>query len=377
NYEEELWGEIESCHPLLLRALRESSCTEADRLLWALDAVLADNYGISEIFGQYLQEEHQTSAWGEVADKMLAELVKYPARGKSFTDGYKRSAVCGWIVHALDCANRRSEALVLCEQEAVKNGDYVRLVERLIAEAHYDDAKKWIDQGIARTGQPAPGIASQLRGKLREIHTLRQDWPSLILLEVANFVQLPGARYFEQCRAASENLSAWPELRQALLDFLVTGRMPWEHPSWPLPGRLPEAAQRVKIHFPVTDILTALAIQEKNPEEALRWFDLHHKNGNTFHSTFYDEFAGTVQTHVPDRAVKIWKGLAEREIARVSPSGYAEAEHYLRKARKVLHTRGLGAEWQQYIISLRKEHYRKKRFLEVLDGFDEKPLLEK
>jgi uncharacterized Zn finger protein len=377
NDEGETCAEIADCCPLLVRALRESARTGAEKLCWALEAVLADDYGICEALEQYLREKHPPAVWSEVADKMLAELAKYPVRGKNFTDGYMRGAVSNWIVHALDSAGRPSEALALCEQEAVKNGDYVRLVDRLLADARYDDAEQWIDKGITHTERHAPGIANQLRDKLGEIYTLRQDWPSLILMEVADFVQCPGTSGFDQCRVASEKISAWPDLRQTLLDFLATGRMPWEHPSWPLPGRLPEFTLREKMRFPRADVLTAIAIQEKNAEEALHWFDLHHKNGNRFHTSFYDEAAKTIQAHAPDRAVKIWKGLAEREIARVSPSRYTEAGRYLRKMRTLLHGYGRDTEWQQYIISLRKEHYRKKRFLEVLDGLDEKPLLGK
>jgi uncharacterized Zn finger protein len=101
------------------------------------------------------------------------------------------------------------------------------------------------------------------------------------------------------------------------------------------------------------------------------------RDGNTFHPSFHDKAAEAIQVHAPDKAVSIWKNLSEREIARVSPSRYAEARRYLRKMRNALHEHGRDMEQQQYIISLREEHYRKKRLPEMLDGLDEKPILEK
>ena len=54
--------------------------------------------------------------------------------------------------------------------------------------------------------------------------------------------------------------------------------------------------------------------------------------------------AGWALTH-PDRAVAIWKELAENEIARVKPRAYQEAVPYLRQVRDVLTRSGREVEW--------------------------------
>ena len=49
-----------------------------------------------------------------------------------------------------------------------------------------------------------------------------------------------------------------------------------------------------------------------------------------------DEVADAIAATHPDRAVAIWKELAENEIALVKPRAYQDAIPYLRKARNVL-----------------------------------------
>ena len=90
-----------------------------------------------------------------------------------------------------------------------------------------------------------------------------------------------------------------------------------------------------------------------------------------------DEVATAVQTHAPDRAVAIWKRMAEGLIAQVKPKAYQEAGKYLRKAAKVMAKARKQKEWDRYLQSLRDHHARKIRLMEVLDSLDNKPIIKK
>ena len=90
-----------------------------------------------------------------------------------------------------------------------------------------------------------------------------------------------------------------------------------------------------------------------------------------------DVIATAVQAHAPDRAVAIWKNQAERLIAQVKPSAYQEAANYLCKAGEVMSKKNKQAQWDQYLRSLRDAHARKRRLIEILDGLDGKPIMEK
>jgi uncharacterized Zn finger protein len=80
-------------------------------------------------------------------------------------------------------------------------------------------------------------------------------------------------------------------------------------------------------------------------------------------------------TH-PDRALAIYRGIIEADIARTSPSAYEAALPYLRKVRGLLHRLNRHAEWGQYVAGLREEHRRKRRLLEVLDRLESRPIVE-
>ncbi|MDR2160990.1 MAG: hypothetical protein LBO77_02465 [Desulfovibrio sp.] len=119
--------------------------------------------------------------------------------------------------------------------------------------------------------------------------------------------------------------------------------------------------------------LIGIAIQEEQPEDVSRWHALLPETyGN---DSLHDDAAEAMHRSFPERSVKIWKRLAENSIARTTKSVYMEAGVYLRKIQKVMHARGAQTEWLHYAEVLRGQHFRKKRFLEVLDSMDGKPLL--
>ena len=64
-------------------------------------------------------------------------------------------------------------------------------------------------------------------------------------------------------------------------------------------------------------------------------------------------------------------------IAEVKPKAYQEAGKYLRKAAKIMGKDSKSKEWDRYLRSLREQHARKIRLMEVLDNLDDKPIIEK
>ena len=78
--------------------------------------------------------------------------------------------------------------------------------------------------------------------------------------------------------------------------------------------------------------------------------------------------AEAVRDHAPERAIALWKSLAEAQIALVNYKAYVDAADFLRKMGKLMRERDMTAQWDAYIQSLRNEHRRKPRLMEVLDG---------
>lgn len=373
-------AEIIGCMPVIVKALDSSSLDGADRLSWALDAVLADDYGICEAFAEYLRQPHPQASWQALADRLLARLpdVKSFKGADAFDRGYARDRLGDWAVHALEGAGREDEIIPLCEAEATKTGSYQRLVGQLVTAGRYEEAERWIRKGYEATKEPWPGIAAGLRDQLREIRALEENWPAVAAMQAEEFVRRPSRKAFTDCREVAERIKAWPTVRERLLDYLETGVLPWEREVWPLPEtHLDEPAADPNDCFPMAADLIGIAILEERPDEVLRWYDRLPQQSLGWYRVNEDEIATAVQDHAPDRAVAIWQSKAERLIARVQPSAYQEAATYLRKAGRVMARRKETEQWHGYLRELRQTHARKRRLMEILDGLEGVPIVKK
>ncbi|MEA3471180.1 MAG: SWIM zinc finger family protein [Thermodesulfobacteriota bacterium] len=373
--------EIAYCMPVIVEALDLSSLDAADRLIWALDAVLKDQYEVCEAFAEYLHRRHPETAWHALADRLLARLTKLKegSRGAdNFSSIFKRDRLSGWAIHALERSGRKKEIIPLCETEARKTGSYDRLVKWLVAERRYEDAEKWIKQGLQDLGKEWPGITAGLRDKLREIRTIEKNWPAVAAIRVEEFVRRPSRQAFTECKKTAGKMKAWPDVRGFLLRYLEKGELPWNQEYWPLSESgldRPDADQRNR--FPLIGDLINIAILEKKPDQVLHWYGQRPKDRFGWYGVDEDAIATTVQTHAPDRAVEMWKNKAERLIAQVKPSAYQEAAKYLRKAGMVMSKQKKQAQWDQYLGSLRDAHARKSRLIEILDSLDGKPIVKR
>ncbi|MCF8050724.1 MAG: SWIM zinc finger family protein [Desulfobacterales bacterium] len=372
--------EIAVCMPLIARGLDRSSLPAADKLVWALDAVLDDPYDLYDVFVEYLLREHPESAWHEVADQLLSRLEKNKRAkgGDSYDFRYERDRLSDWAVHALAHSGRDEEIIPLCEREARKTGSYVRLVDWLISAKRYEEAESWIHKGIRATESKWPGIASMLRKRFLEIHTRRKKWPVVAAIQAEDFVRAPSQQAFLDCKKAADKIKAWPEVRGYLLGYLETGNQPWNRKGWPLPeSGLDRPQPDRRRSFPMVEKRVAIAILEKKPDEVLKWYDQRTEDRFGWYDVSADDVAAAVQSYAPDRAAAIWKAMAERLIAEVKPKAYQKAATYLRKAARVMHEQKKAVEWERYLDALRQEHFRKRRLLEILDGLEAKPIVKK
>jgi uncharacterized Zn finger protein len=372
--------EIAGCMPVIVEALDQSSLDCADKLDWALDAVLRDEFEVCEAFEEYLQRPHPASSWQALTDRLLARLreLKSTEGAGDFGRDYARDRLSNWAIYALEHGGREDEIIPLCEVEAARTRSYGRLVERLIAARRYDDADRWIQEGIRATKEKRPGIAAGLRSQMQEIRTLEKNWPAVAAMQAEEFVRHPSRKAFTNCREASSKIKAWPKVREYLLAYLEKGDLPWEQNGWPLPEtRLDAPAPGQQDRFPMVGDLIGIAILEKRPDQVLCWYDRLPQQRYGWHGVDEDEIATAVQTHAPDRAVAIWQNKAEGLIAQVKPRAYQEAATYLRKAGRVMAQQKEKEQWDEYLRDLRETHARKRRLIEILDGLDGKPIVNK
>jgi uncharacterized Zn finger protein len=296
-----------------------------------------------------------------------------------FSRGCRRDGLTNRIIRAFENSNRYEEIIPLCEQEAVKTGSYERLVNALITAKRFEEAEQWIHKGIQATQKELPGIAKHLRDTLRGLREKEGDWSKVAAFRVDDFLQAPSIEGFKEMRKAAERAKMWPAVRSAALLYLETGKLPHKDASWSLPETgVEKAKEAARNQFPITTALIDIAIAEKRPEEVLRWYDYRKSKKDdfwTWHGYREDNIAAAIAGQYPDRALAIWKGLAERHIALTKPSAYETASGYLRKVRERLKKAKREYDWKDYLSKLRQANTRKSKLLQILDRLEGHPII--
>ena len=330
--EGETAGALTACFPVVFQAVTRSSLSGPERLLFAIDARLADDYDVvGDSCAAVFETHSQPEEWSVVADT-LAERLKTVSVGTdrgpgSTTRNYHRDRLTNWINPALREAGREEELQTLFESEARATGSYERLVRFLLEKGRFEDAERWAKEGIAATSPTYPGITTSLAASLCELAQEAQVVGRgrracrLPVLRPSEPVDVRGTGQGRQRRRGSRSRS---EPRHGT--FSRRGAMPYQaispnpvagtttrtkssakrgvattrpsassprmtaetpappvplkiDPAWPLPvpdyliplmNRLgrPGAAPR-----PHPEVLLEMAIAAKRPDEVLRWFD--------------------------------------------------------------------------------------------------------
>jgi len=387
--EGETAAQIVSCLNVVFRALSRSSLPSSEQALWAIEAALSDDYDLCRGADAFWEEANPSAAdWNVVADKLLQRLKRLPAAegDDSFSRSYRRDRLTDWLIHALQNAGREDEIIPLCRQEAEKTGSYVRLVSYLVNADRQEEAEQWIRKGIEATRVKWPGIAQQLRGMQREMRASEKDWLRVAAFYAEDFFAQPTLQAYQEMQKAAERAEVWPAVRAAALHYLETGELP-KKPSakgrpaaaWPLPETgLTEVSPRWRRQFPIADTLIEVAIAEKRTEDVIRWYDRRSADRTDWgwSASLDGKVARAVANTHPERAVAIWKQMAEDSIDQTSKSAYQTAGAYLRQVHRLLKQMGKEKEWQAYVAELRQANARKRRFLEVLDNLSGKRIIE-
>ncbi len=400
--EGETGQEIADCMEIVFRALKSSSKTCAERLLWEIDAHMRDDYSILDgIEGSLLDRSSGTPTdWSAVADNLARRLETIPtAAAKGDVDDshrdYHRRAVMRWLLDALKRAGREQEVAAILTREAEITNCYVELVDHLLAAKQKDAAEEWARKGFERTIEKRPGIAWSLEERLRNLAARKKNGPLVAAFRALEFFDRPDADRYAEGQKAVVAIGLWDTVRPLLLLWLETGLRPDQAspapPSrrgktkgalpatasgtvWPLPstGLLVPGEEGRYRSFPDTATLIDIAIQEKRNDDVLRWYGDAGRRGAHWQDHQSEAVAAAVQETHPDAALAIWLRMAKTQIALTKPAAYQMAGASLAKMKTVYRRTDRMAEWDRLIVSLRVENARKPRMIEVLDGLEGK-----
>ena len=389
--EGETAGEIISCMNIIFRALPQSSLTPAEQLLWVIDAEMSDEYDLCQGTEEVWKQEPTAADWNIVAEQLTTRLKQRQSSREddSFSRNYQRDRLTNWLIRALEGAGRQGEIIPLCEHEAEKTGSYFRLIDRLKQAKRWEEAEKWIHKGIKATQQRWPGIADQLRTAWREIREREKNWSQVAALYADKFFQQPGLQSFRELQKAATRAKVWPAVETAARHYLETGELPQvsqsakkkKTHSWPLPEcEVKDTTARRPTEAPMLGALIDIAIDEKRPDKVLHWYDQRKKPTARTYGWGYgyfdeDRIAQAVVEAYPDRAIAMWKEIAETQIAQTNVRAYETAASYLRKIQAVLKKRKKEQEWKEYLATIRQANLRKPRCVEILDRLENRRIL--
>lgn len=403
NDEGETGRQIAGCMEVAFRALKSSSKTGAERLLWDIDARLRDHYCILDgIHGPIEDQRGFTGEdWSVVADNLARRMDAIPtAAAKGDTDGssrdYRRQAVMRRLLDALKRAGREQEITAILIREAEITNCYVELVDHLLAEKRKESAEEWARQGFERTIEKLPGIAWSLEERLRNLATRKRDMPLVAAFRAMEFFDRPDVDRYAELQKATASLDLWGKVRPMLLRWLEMGSRPdvspaaealrrgrrkvsplpqaMPQPPWPLPrtGLLVPGEEGRYRFFPDTVTLIAIAIREKRNDDVLLWYKHESKRDGYWQDHQGETVAAAVQETHPDEALAIWQRMTKSQIAMTKPAAYQMAGENLLKMKAVYQRSGRLAEWEHLLVELRTENARKPRMIEVLDGLEGK-----
>jgi uncharacterized Zn finger protein len=436
---------LSRCLPVVFQAVAVSSLPWPDRLLMAIDAELEDGYGlIGDETDAVINGPASPEDWSAVADRLAGRLagLDVPAEAGSEIDrfhrSYERNRITDWIATALGNAGRSAELEAILEAEARRTLSFERLVDFLIGRGRLDDAERWAREGISKTAEPYPGIASGLASRLLEIARSRKKWGVVAAHAAVSFFDRPSPSGFDELMKAARKAKVEPKVRAAALRFLETGVMPVRptapapaaeprskpnsrskspalrraeqartaspststattpeapqvivDPDWPLPT--PEYLLPLLSHArrsdpeprPRLDVLLLMAVAAKDPDEVLRWYDRMRQEparspygGGPSARSYADRVAEAVADAHPDRAIALYREALEAQLPHAQPSAYESAAGYLRKLRPLYRAVGREGEWDRLLASIRESYRNRPRFMEQLDRLDPRPIVQ-
>jgi uncharacterized Zn finger protein len=401
---------VADCLPVVFDAVSKSSLSGSEKILFAVDACLNDPYDVvDDAVGTILDARWPKADWSTVADALRRRLKETPKNAdQGYSYKYERDNISGWLLTALENAGRDDELLTVYETEARETASYERLVKYLIAERKYEEAERWAREGIEKTCEKLPGIASSLATELCGLARRRRKWDVVAADAAWRFFDRPGTTAFKELVDRAAKARCAKAVRAAALAFLETGRAPVERvvvargkdkgkrtlridSAWPLPvpdHLVPLMSQAKPAHIargPHFDVLLDMAIDAKKPDDALRWYDKMHAGKRRSASPWgrpawhgastADRVAAAVAKSHPKRALEIYRQGLDLHLPHADMSSYESAAAYLKAMRPIMKSLKQAKQWDALVAEIREKYRNRPRFMEILDRLEGRTIL--
>lgn len=392
------------CLPVVFDAVIKSSLSAPQKILFAIDACMKDDYDVlGDEIGVIFDAKWRPCDWSAVADELKSRLQnKSPANDDRSPNSYSRDCLTNYLATALKNAGGNDEITAIYETEARATNSYERLVRHLLDRKRYEDAERWASEGIERTSEKLPGIASGLAAALCELAERRKKWDIVAAHSAWKFFAHPGTGAFVELVKKSTKAGCGEKVRNTVMRFLKTGIPPIRRnasnkdkpslvidPSWPLP--VPDYIVPLMFRAipgrltgePHYDVLLDMAIANKKPDDVLHWYDKiqaerkRRKNEWGWHSrSNEDAVAKAVAKTHPERALDIYQRKLDSFLPHAQISAYESAVIYLKNMRPIMKSLGREIQWKALLSEIRLKYGNRPRFMKILDNLEGHTIIE-
>ncbi|MCB9229213.1 MAG: SWIM zinc finger domain-containing protein [Deltaproteobacteria bacterium] len=357
--------QISECIEIGFDALSKSDLPDFEKLSYSVMTSLEDEYDLFNASSIVIESIDDKEVWSQLADDLYKKIPKRIKGEVDFSLNYRRDRLTNALINALEQSDRQDEVLDLCKKEAKITGSWERYVSRLFEKKMYSEAKLAALEGIDKVGSKYAGTAKSLREWIIKIADKDKDFETILKIRMEGFLDQPSLSTYNKLLTASKKVKAVEEVKIWTLQYLETGAIK-KAPIVKLDASIKKPRHA---SFPQINILIDIAEQDKDPDRVLHWYNHSKKlksNSFWYQDDVDRQVARSISKKHPEESIKIWKSLAEEQVALTKSSAYDIAVGYLSQVKKLSHSLGKKAEWNKYLTNIAEKNKRKPRFIKSL-----------
>jgi uncharacterized Zn finger protein len=130
-------------------------------------------------------------------------------------------------------------------------------------------------------------------------------------LDAEDFIENPTVETYLGLKKSAKKARVWSEIEKGTMRSLEKVVLPYSGGAWPLKQTgLKSHPYSRKKDFPLTHTLIDIAIEEKRPDDVIRWYDKRKQesHGRGSSGSWEDEIAKAIVSKYPERALRSGKG---------------------------------------------------------------------
>ena len=367
----EIGGEVSKCMDVVERAVMESDMDAVEKVKWERRITAGDEWCLLEHMETSYMDvlKAEPEEWSRIADYLLAEGADKHG---------KRSAE--YVCRALARAGRVDEGVRVWVDLLESHGCYPELVHYLMENGRTKDAEEWCRKGLG----PDSFIrgeweCTRLRDELRAIAASDGDMRKAAGFDLDAFLSDPRKDTFDRLRAASSKVHAWPRVRDFILAYLEKGDSVLRNKPWPLPKTNAISPSTERRTFPMTGLLTDIAVAEKRGAAAMRWYKACCASGGDGEHAWYGfsdnrrwAVAEAAGKELPEESLKIFNEIIRENLPNPDYSCYLAIVRALAAMRTVMAQQKRLDEWRTRVDEIRTANKRRRSFVKMLDDMVKK-----